>query len=932
MTVNHSVRHAVRRALAIGALAVLGAKAPLLLAQQATPPPPSGGTPALSPPVLQTVIVTGTMIQRPAAETAEAITVISSSALKDMGVVNVEQSVDQITANMPSTVNIAQSVSTFTGGGSFANLRGLGLGRTLVLLDGQRLADDVVGEPTGSSVDLSGIPFGAIQSVQVLREGASSLYGSDAIGGVINFITRNDYQGGEVELNLDRPQENGGGSGEADFTLGHGSLEDDGYNFMITGSYSKQNELKAYQRSFAATGFDPALGLANLNGPTATWPGSYTDANGNLWQVGYPGCAGNPYLTTSEGDCEYEYSAAVDLIPESSEASGMAAFTKALPGNNTLKIQYFYTRSKITQWTGPQSFSFYMTSAADPAYFPTAAESTCFSNVTTGGACTAAPDLGDEITAGWTDPTNNRYSDDINTEQRVVLTFSGESFGWNYTANLNYSVNQNTQGTVGGYANYAQIAPGGILSNLINPFGPQTPAGNAFLDSSYLNGVYAQGKLQYYDVDGHVSHDLGDAFHSGHAAVLAVGFSAQYNSINFASTPLANELYQALYFPPTNVTGSYSNAAIYSELDVPVSSRIDLNLSDREDRYSDFGETNNGKVAVRYQPARYLTFRGAASTGFRAPSLDQLYSPDVFGATAGTIGDSNPDCLAGNFNSEFTKTVCASQGLGLTGGNRDLQPETSENFDFGVIIEPLPNLGITVDYYKILIKNALGIVPDTAIYGDPAGFAADYVLNNTGTLTPAPESNTQCGPTTYAIPTCGYIVQTDTNTGGITTDGFDLSGQYSRRTPFGTFNADLEGTLITHFRVQEYTGGPQVDLLGWYNGGFEPAIHWQHLLRLGWTSPGRRWGAGVDNRFFSSYIDEFAAAGRQLRVGSQSTWDVFGSYKPIAPVTVLLGINNALNQTPPFSNQTGNWPAGYNPIYSSPLLREFYLNVKYTFL
>ena len=200
---------------------------------------------------IQEVIVTGTMIKRPNAETAEAITILKSDALKDQGIVNVEQALDTLTSNTPA-INIASSVGSFSGGGTYANLRDLGDGRTLVLLDGQRLATNAF---NGNAVDLSGIPFSAIDSVQVLREGASALYGSDAIAGVINFITKKNYQGAEVQANFDHPQEAGGGSGEADFTFGHGDLASDGYNFMITGSYSKQQELQATQRGFSADGF-----------------------------------------------------------------------------------------------------------------------------------------------------------------------------------------------------------------------------------------------------------------------------------------------------------------------------------------------------------------------------------------------------------------------------------------------------------------------------------------------------------------------------------------------------------------------------------------------------------------------------------------------------------------------------------------------------
>ena len=251
---NQSVRYSVKRALALAALAACGAgsfaalaqqasgvtaqttdvksaaakssatkrsaaktttaKAPIVLAQT-TPPPPASP----SPPVLETVIVTGTLIARPQAETAEAISVITATTLQNEGIVNVEQALDTLTSNNP-TINVSSSVGSFSGGGTYANLRDLGSVRTLVLLDGQRLAGNAFNNnPSGDAVDLSGIPFSAIQSVQVLREGASALYGSDAIAGVINFITKKNYQGAEADVSFDHPQDPGGGSGNAKLHL-----------------------------------------------------------------------------------------------------------------------------------------------------------------------------------------------------------------------------------------------------------------------------------------------------------------------------------------------------------------------------------------------------------------------------------------------------------------------------------------------------------------------------------------------------------------------------------------------------------------------------------------------------------------------------------------------------------------------------------------
>ena len=242
MSLNHSVRHSVKRALSLGVLAACGAgsltalaqqansapppaaakpaaavkaataktrsaKAPLMLAQT-TPPPPTASTAAPTA-MLQTIVVTGTMIARTEAETVDPVTIVTTQALANQGIVNVEQAVDQLTANVPDVVNTSSSVGSFSGGGTYANLRDLGRGRTLILLDGERLANNANDD---AGVDLSGIPFAAIASVQVLRDGASSLYGSDAIAGVINFITKQNYQGAEVDVNFNRPQEVGAGS------------------------------------------------------------------------------------------------------------------------------------------------------------------------------------------------------------------------------------------------------------------------------------------------------------------------------------------------------------------------------------------------------------------------------------------------------------------------------------------------------------------------------------------------------------------------------------------------------------------------------------------------------------------------------------------------------------------------------------------------
>jgi iron complex outermembrane receptor protein len=873
-------------------------------------------------PELQEIVVTGSMIKRTDAETAEAVTVVSVETLKNQGITTTEQALQEIAANQQGTAySVASSVSTYTGGGSFANLRSLGSARTLVLLDGQRLANNVT---IGNAVDISGIPFAAIDHIEVLREGASSLYGTDAIAGVINFITKKNLESGEVNVNFSKPQHEGGDSYEGDFTWGMGNLASDGYNVMVAINYSKQDELSAGQRSYA-TGYYPSQGLANINYP-GNYPGAYQDANGNTYQVGYPGCAGSSQVAHfPTGSCSYLYSTAVDLIPRSDNLSGLLSATKSLAGNNTLTLQYYWAQSSSTTFGGPNEYFTGMNPGSP--YFPTAAESTCLST------CSGPPDLTDAVTAEWTDPSNARYMRNLNLEQRVLLTFAGSNGGWDYQANFDWSKNHNDFEVTGGYPNLNVIEPNGILSPLVNPFGPQTTAGRALLNSAYLNGDIGIASLSLWSFNAHAGHELGDAFGAGRAAAFALGFDVRGESINQDNNlPLTATLAPVTGFAPETTEGSRNIKAAYIELNVPVMKQLDFTVSDREDVYSDFGETNNGKISFRYQPFSILTFRGAASTGFRAPSLINLYQPQFLGATAGDMN--GPGCPAGS-GPIFTAQNCLSQGLGVYGGNTKLQPETSENFDLGFVVSPIQDLGITVDYYRILMKNVIQAIPALAIYQNPTAFANLYTLNNAGTLSTATALSVACPNSNLAAPTCGYIAQTPQNTGGITTDGIDINGDYLLRTDFGKFHFGLDSTVVTQYILHTYTGGPPLNLVGQFNQGFQPVIRWQGLLSVDWTTNDGRWGAGLQDRFESRYADEFSdvpnVATNPRQVGTYSIWNGYVSFKPVDPLTVLLGIRNLFDKNPPFSNQTANWQTPYNPVFSDPFGRTFYARLKYTF-
>jgi iron complex outermembrane receptor protein len=291
------------------------------------------------------------------------------------------------------------------------------------------------------------------------------------------------------------------------------------------------------------------------------------------------------------------------------------------------------------------------------------------------------------------------------------------------------------------------------------------------------------------------------------------------------------------------------------------------------------------------------------------------------------MGQGNPNCAVTPPLAPFTSTTCATQGLGLFGGNPSLTPETSENFDFGVVLQPTQDLGITIDYYRILVKNTISAVPAQAIYSAPSTFASYYVLNNQGGLTPSIDESVNCIP--YTLATCGYIKVNAANTGHLATDGIDLSIQYAQHTQIGTFREDLEGTAVTQFLEQQYTGGPELNLVGWFNT-LPPAYRWQQNLRVDWTSPATTWGAGLSHRFWTGYIDQYPdGEGNQRYVGSYYTIDGYLSYKPIKQLSLVFGIKNLTDHQPPYTNANqGNFAAGYNSFIVDPTGRSFYLNAK----
>ncbi|MFY8062807.1 MAG: TonB-dependent receptor plug domain-containing protein, partial [Usitatibacteraceae bacterium] len=264
---------------------------------------------------LERIEVTGSLIPRIQGETALPVSVISAEQLRAVGVTNAQGALTYVTQNQSSTVS-ASSVSGTNGGASYADLRGLGVERTLVLLNGQRIVNNPY---SGVAVDLNTIPFASIDRIEVLAEGASSLYGADAIAGVVNFITRREYEGLNLSADASIPQQSGGSKYTFSLGGGFGSLAQQGWNVYGSVAYSKQEVLQSVDRSYAASGIQPNRGLARTSG--TTFPGNYSQsATLVATNPTLPNCAPSQSALIPElfgpNSCRFDISQLVDLNPE----------------------------------------------------------------------------------------------------------------------------------------------------------------------------------------------------------------------------------------------------------------------------------------------------------------------------------------------------------------------------------------------------------------------------------------------------------------------------------------------------------------------------------------------------------------------------------------------------------------------------------------
>jgi iron complex outermembrane recepter protein len=896
----------------------------------------------------QRIEITGTSIKRIDAETAVPVQVLTRQDIQKSGATNVEQLMLTIGANTSSGAQMANAASGATTGSiSSISLRGLTSIRTLVLINGRRVAPYGVGFTGDSvSVDVGSIPLAMIDRVEVLKDGASAIYGSDAVAGVVNFILRRDFSGGELQVDAGDTQHGGAASLRAALTYG---LGDGRFNLTLSGTVQKDSALLGRDRPFASVGYS----IENGNDPTSfhTFPANVLDVATVATYGGNPSApdcqlpyAINRGAAVDGPFCVFDPSPLVTLLPKTERANLMVTGKWSFSDSLEAFFEASFSKTKTRTVIQPVPFSFLF---ALPSNNPLNNLAPWNGLYPAGyGALSGTPHgLGSAVTtillqpgtpyyptafiqsqlASPTDPlppltvfyrsneTGNRDTTDIAEAPRLVLGLRGLAAGWDWEAAFLRSQSKVRQQVNDGYPSNSGALP--ILnSGRVNFFGPNTPdviaelratnfTGTAFTIDSKLTSVSAKGSRELWKMAG------------GNAGV-ALGTEVRSEDYVFDPHPTIQTGDISGYGGNFLLTDESRRVdALFAEINLPLMKGLEVNGAVRWDRYEGVGNSTTPKLSVRWQPRPEVVLRGAAGKGFRAPSLQDLYLPNTTGVTTPGLSDPLRCPTTGS------RTDCSTQFAIINGGNSALRPEESTNTTFGVVLSPVPQITLALDAFRIDLKDTItNGVAQAVILGDLARYG--------GLVTR--------GPVDPAFPNLpGPIIQinqTNINQGQTKVAGVDLDFKFAQPLGGGRLSASLAGTYFSKFDTQNPDGSFSngLDSTNTATGGIVP--RWKHYASIDYTTG--PWGFTLGQSWQKGYNDLPPTSGTPLRrVGAYELYDVQTRYTGIKNLELRAGIRNLLDKDPPYSNAGGqtSFQGGYDPAYADPRGRYYYAGLTYRF-
>jgi outer membrane receptor protein involved in Fe transport len=843
---NTLLRDAIRRGLrtygVAGAAVAFGAGVTPVLAQTAAP-----GDQQKSQ-ALETIVVTGSNIRRVDVETANPVVTIDKAAIQRSGKVTLGDLIQQL----PSIAGSPMNPNVNNGGGAGAStisLRGLGSARSLLLINGHRVPAQLQ--------DLNMIPASVVERIEILSDGSSAVYGSDAIGGVVNVITTSSYEGGEFGADYGISDRDDAERKATHLTFGHTT---DKGSLILGLNYNKQEEVSAANRAFSHDA------LYRYNTGYVLKGGSSRTPNGRIFLTGpladQFGCgsvtriAGASGNSTADYRCyngatdafNYQAVGNVDLTPQ--ERTGLFAL-----GNykitDTLEVfaEIFHNKTVSSQTIAPVPVDM----LNDGTYIPANNYYNVFGipfGVDPEGNSTNG--LRSRLTT-----LGNRGTHFATTHDLANFGLKG-SFGdntWNWTTWGEYGkLSQEIRDV--NYINYTKLipnfdcstAPGAGSCVPFDMFNLSEPNTVGLLKGASIN-PFLHGTFQYKAAGADINGNLFEL--PAGAVAMAAGLTYNNQYVNNTVDPVITTELTGTKENPSLVCdgpgsicsaptqGGFNVKEAYAELlvpilkDIPFAHSLNLNIGDRYSKYSNFGSTNNWKVALEYRPIEDLLLRGTASEVFRAPSTTDLFrgpagdSPTASDPCGSATNAGNAACQGYTFNqtgtSQVNAIVAGSQYANANlGTNISLEPEHGKSYDYGFVYDPtwLSGLSLNADYYRIVLDNLIVSGPGTAQTIIDKCF-------NTGQLCSALIRNNSGSD----IGQLKYVFEVPFNSGTLTTDGVDVGVAYRlAETAAGNFRFALGATYI-----EEYNIDPGQHLAGHFDRTYGNLARWHGLGNIDWN-------------------------------------------------------------------------------------------------
>jgi iron complex outermembrane receptor protein len=814
---------------------------------------------------LQEIVVTGSILKRKDLETPSPMTILTAETLDVRGLNTPAEAVQRLSANNAGTMTGNWSSWGFASGAVAPALRGLTVQATLSIADGQRLAPyPLADDGQRNFVDLATIPDSIIERIEVLRDGASSTYGADAIAGVINVITKKEIQGLELQGSYGDSQEGGGEETRFDVVWGKGDLASDGYNFYIAAEYHTNDVVFARDRGYPYNTADlqrscgssgSCLPNFNWNGVTAedgsfnglfSTPGvtlvrpvlADADTSGTgRYEFLDPaaGCRNFPTVTvdpTQSGtapltSCEVDYRGEFLMIePEVDRIGTSMRFTANVSDNAQFYVMgNFYkvdTFSSITPLgfngipTPPRPSTLTSYNVLLPVY-------TC----STGIGTQSGLNTGCDATNGTLNPYNpyaaqgqraqanlrspyGREGDLTTKNTRIAMGLDGNfGDGWNYTTTFTASqVDQQ-------YTQRNYLIPQRIMDVVAQgTFNFADPYANSQEIWDYISpNSVRDNQSELWQVQASVGKELFDL--PGGPLQAAFGASYREESIDAPSANPANDTapFQRYYsLNAVGTSGSRDVTSAFVEVSAPIVDTFELLGSARWDDYSSGQDNVSPKIGFKFDPIDMVTLRGTWSEGFRVPSFSESFGLPTTGYVTRSV-----DCVA-------FAAFCASHGnnpaylnntaLGLTQtGDPELDPEESTSYTLGVIFQPMSNLTLTLDWWQITVENLITGVTDTS-EAENQYYANNGVVNIPG-ITVLPGVPNVAFPN--ALPVLGFIQTSYTNQDEQIVQGYDFGATTNFDLGPVNWTSTLEMTYLERYELRT-DGGAILD----YEGTLSP--------------------------------------------------------------------------------------------------------------